>query len=51
MTNDGMPNDEGNPNDECRMTKQAGYSAFGVRHSFVIGHSVIRHSSTTVPRA
>src|SRR5438045_8540582 len=52
MTNDEIPNDERNPNDEARMTKgfhlvsfrAGGYSSFGLRHSFVIGNFVIRHS-------
>ena len=52
MTNDEIPNDEGNPNDECQKNDQnlprvvdcdTCRSAFGFRHSFVIGYFVIRH--------
>ena len=50
MTNDERPNDEGNPNDECRMfdvadrrTNRRADSSFELRHSFVIGYFVIRH--------
>src|SRR5947207_6781390 len=38
-----MTNDEGMTNSESRMPEI--HSSFGIRHSFVIGYFVIRHSS------
>ena len=52
MTNDEIPNDEGNPKSECRiggaprpslLTLRSLSWSFVLRHSFVIGYFVIRH--------
>jgi ferredoxin-type protein NapH len=47
MTNDERPNDEGNPNDEIRITPVASKStsSFVIRASSFLRHWVLRHSS------